>query len=195
MAQKESKLKPVMRKYHKNPRKITEKQLENLRRDLIELGDLSGVIHNINSNEIIGGNQRSTVFDINKCDIQITKEFTTPTRTGTVAEGFVLWEGERYAYRRVDWTKEQCEKACIVANKAGGDWDWDILVEDFQGDDLKKWGFENKELKMFEEDKNIAWGSDVLESWFLNIEFETEKECSVWYDKLKKENLKVKIIQ
>jgi len=51
-----------MNKYHKNPRMLTEKQFKLLERDLKELGDLSGIVHDINSNEIISGNQRVSVF-------------------------------------------------------------------------------------------------------------------------------------
>ena len=47
-----------MKQYHKNPRKITDAQKKALERDLKELGDLSGIVHDVNSDEIIGGNQR-----------------------------------------------------------------------------------------------------------------------------------------
>ena len=62
-----------MKHYHKNPRRITKKQFENLRQWLTELGDLSGVIHNLPTDEIIGGNQRMEVFDLNNCQIEITE--------------------------------------------------------------------------------------------------------------------------
>jgi hypothetical protein len=38
-----------MKKYHKNPRDITAKQLKLLKRDLEELGDLSGIVHDVNT--------------------------------------------------------------------------------------------------------------------------------------------------
>ena len=136
----------IMKPYHKNPRTITEDQYKLLERDLKKLGDLSGIVHDVNSGETIGGNQRSKVFDINNCKIEITKKYKTPTRTGTIAEGFVIWQGERYTYRRVRWTKKQCEKANIVANKAGGNWDFDVLANEFDIDDLTDWGFQEWEF-------------------------------------------------
>ena len=135
-----------MKKYHKNPRALTKKQFELLKRDLQELGDLSGIVHDINSDEIISGNQRSEIFDINMCKMEIIKEYETPTRTGTIAEGFVYYNDERFTYRKVDWTPEQCEKANVVANKAGGSWDMDILANMFDMENLMDWGFSEKEL-------------------------------------------------
>lgn len=70
-----------MKQYSKNPRKITKKQLEQLKANIEELGDLSGIVHDLNSDEIISGNQRSKVIDINKCDIQITEKYDQPNQT------------------------------------------------------------------------------------------------------------------
>ena len=136
-----------MKQYHKNPRRITDDDLADLRRWLVELGDLSGVVHDLNSDEIIGGNQRGRVFDINHAAIELVDGPHEPDEQGTVAHGFVVWQGKRYAYRQVRWTPRQCEKANIVANQAGGDWDAVILASEFQAADLVEWGFENDELE------------------------------------------------
>jgi hypothetical protein len=117
---------------------------------LIELGDLSGIIHDLNSDEIIGGNQRSKIMEIKPEMVTIVEKYATPTKTGTVATGFITYNGEKYAYRQVSWTQKQCEKANIVANKAGGSWDMEILANQFELDDLKDWGFENKEFGLTE---------------------------------------------
>jgi len=86
-----------MNKYHKNPRMLTEKQFKLLERDLKELGDLSGIVHDINSNEIISGNQRVSVFTPLDSDIEIIEEFNPPTKTGTIATGWIKYNGERYS--------------------------------------------------------------------------------------------------
>ncbi len=132
--------------YHKNPRQITDKQFKQLQETLLELGDLSGIVHDLNSNEIISGNQRSRVFDINKCEVEITERYDKPDKQGTVAIGFVIWQGAKYNYRQVRWTERQCEKANIVANKGGGDWNFDTLANEFELDDLLDWGFSEFEL-------------------------------------------------
>ena len=43
----------MAKQYHKNPRQITTKQMTMLAHDLAELGDLSGIVHNLNTDEII----------------------------------------------------------------------------------------------------------------------------------------------
>jgi hypothetical protein len=132
--------------YHKNPRRLTDKQYSDLQSWLRELGDLSGIVHDLNSDEIIGGNMRGRVFDINACQVEIVHRQEQPDAQGTVAHGFIVWEGNRYAYREVRWTPKQCEKANIVANKAGGDFDFDCLANNFEMDDLIEWGFDEAEL-------------------------------------------------
>lgn len=135
-----------MRPYSKNPRKISEQQLAELESFLRELGDLSGIVHDLNSDQIIGGNQRSKVFDINKCETVLEHKMKRPDSQGTVALGYVIWKGKRYSYRQVRWTKKQCEKANIIANKAGGEWDEKLLTEFFKDTDLLKWGFTDDEI-------------------------------------------------
>lgn len=135
-----------MREYHKNPRQITEKQFEQLSEWLYELGDLSGIVHDLNSDEIISGNQRIKVFDINNAEIVIEDELDEPDRQGTIARGYVIWQGSKYSYRQVKWDYKKCEKANIVANKAGGSWDFDELANSFDIEDLLDWGFEDIEL-------------------------------------------------
>lgn len=128
--------------YHKNPRHITRQRQADLRDHMIELGDLSGVTFDLNSKELITGNQRGTVIDINNAQITYTEEFDVPTKTGTVALGYILFEGERFNYREVRWSKAQCEKANIIANVAAGEWDMDILSAEFDFGDLCAWGLE-----------------------------------------------------
>ena len=138
-----------MRHYRKNPRKITKAQMENLKRDLRKYGDLSGIVHNIRTDELIGGNQRSEAMDgIISGLLQpvIVKEYEEPTEAGTIAIGFYKWHGEQYVYRRVDWDAKTAELANLIANKAGGNWDWDILANDFEIDTLLDAGFSEDEL-------------------------------------------------
>jgi len=134
-----------MKPYHKNPRQINRKQFDQLKENLAYLGDLSGIVHDLNSNEIIGGNQRSNVFDVNKCEIEIVHKYDYPDEQGTVAHGFIIWQGKRYTYRQVDWTPKQCEQANITANRLGGEWDFDELAN-WDMSDLLTWGFEESDF-------------------------------------------------
>lgn len=126
-------------RFKDNPRVISPAQLERLAEHLDELGDLSGVVYCRRNKAYAGGNQRSLHFD--GCNIVLTETYKKPTKTGTVALGYIEKDGERYAYREVDWTEEQFKKACIVANNDGGDWDWSALDGWDQGL-LQDWGFD-----------------------------------------------------
>ncbi len=137
------------KQYHKNPRKITEVQLKTLVENIKTLGDLSGVVHDLNSDEIISGNQRSKGIDITACEIEIVHQLAAPDAQGTVALGFILYEGQRLNYRQVRWTPEQCERANVTANKLGGEFDYDILTSEFSEADLLQWGFEEWEMGTF----------------------------------------------
>jgi len=141
--------------YHKNPRVITDKQFQQLSLSLDQLGDLGGIVHNLATDEIIGGNQRSKVFDLLKDSdsIIISETFDPPTEAGTVAVGYIKWNGERFSYRQVDWDDKTCERANIQANKLGGDWDWDILLGDWLKTDLLKFGFEFEDFENEDEDE------------------------------------------
>lgn len=129
-----------MKSYHKNPRRITPKQLEQLKANIQELGDLSGIVHDLNTDEIISGNQRSKVIDINKCEVVITEKYDTPNQQGTVAWGYVIFEGQKMNYRQVRWDDRQREKACITANSLGGEFDYSILTTRFDTELIKDWG-------------------------------------------------------
>lgn len=147
----------TIKKYHKNPRKITEKMFNTLGESLKEYGDLSGIVVNVRTGEVIGGNQRTQFF---KTDFEnvasITKtELPTPTVQGTVAYGYVEYKGEKYNYREVNWDDKKSELANILANKVGGFWDNDILANEFDIEDLKLAGFEDFELGMFNEEIEV----------------------------------------
>jgi hypothetical protein len=84
-----------------NPRKISDEQLERLKKSLQEFGDLSGIVYNRRTGNVIGGHQRL------KClppDAKIEKkDLKERSKTGTVAEGWIVIDGEKFIYREVDW--------------------------------------------------------------------------------------------
>ncbi len=112
----------------KNPRVITDDRLDMLKRSLAEFGDLGGFVFNRKTKTLIGGHQRAKVFD-QRSKIVIEKKYTKPTKTGTVAEGFVLFDGERFKYREVLWDIVKEKAANIAANRGGGDWDDEALTD------------------------------------------------------------------
>lgn len=134
--------------YHKNPRKITGKMFDLLSESLKEYGDLSGILVHTKTGEAVGGNQRTAFFkqDPTKCEITIVERLPKPTTQGTVAYGYVTYQGEKYNYREVNWDEKKTDRANILANKVGGFWDNDILANQFDMEDLRLAGFEDFEL-------------------------------------------------
>lgn len=144
-----------MKHYTNNPRKISKRELQQLRKDLEELGDLGGFVHDLNTDEIIGGNQRSEAIPgilSGKLKPVITQTYDPPNQQGTVAVGFIEWQGEQFKYRQVRWDEATARRANIRANKAGGEWDWDTLAG-WDAGELMQWGFDEATLK--------DWGGNV----------------------------------
>jgi len=139
-----------MKPFHKNPRQISKTDHARLTDTLIRLGDLSGIVHNLNTDEIIGGNQRMTVFTDGKPEIVET--YDNPDEQGTVAHGFIVWKGHKFAYRQVRWDDKTSDEANIAANIGGGDWDWEVIANQWSADDLQGWGMDSATLKEWKHD-------------------------------------------
>ena len=150
-----------MKPYHNNPRQISKKQHERLTHTLSKLGDLSGIVHNLETDEVIGGNQRMTVFTDGTPEIVET--YDKPDEQGTVAHGFIVWKGHKFAYRQVRWDEATAREANIAANLGGGDWDWDNL-SGWDAKELIDWGFDGETVKDWSRDiagLNELLGSEV----------------------------------
>jgi ParB-like chromosome segregation protein Spo0J len=113
-------------KYHRNPRKLTKKQLSDLKQSIKKFGliDKPVVYQHEDKVEIIGGHQR----------IEALKEL---------------------GYNKVNcWivnnqlTLKELEELNIRLNKNSGEWDFDILANCFEIDDLIEWGFTADEFQI-----------------------------------------------
>ena len=116
-----------------------------------EFGDLSGIVVNIRTNEVIGGNQRTSILQKypQEARIEIISTNPSPDAQGTVKVGFVHFKGGVFSYREVDWDSDKEARANIIANKAGGFWDNDILANEFDENILLESGFEDFELGFY----------------------------------------------
>jgi hypothetical protein len=107
-----------------NPRTITPDKAKALKRALAKYGDLGSVVYNRKTGHVVGGHQR---LDALKADpngrLDISTRFQTPTKTGTVAEGVIFANGERYGYREVEWDTKTEKAAAIACNSSAGAWD------------------------------------------------------------------------
>lgn len=115
----------------KNPRRISRHDFNALKRSIDVFGDLSGIVMNTTTGELVGGHQRIEAFKSlgKNAQIEIVQRLEQPSRVGTVAIGFVLMDGERYAYREVQWEREMQQAANVAANRISGEFDVDKLAE------------------------------------------------------------------
>jgi hypothetical protein len=133
----------------KNPRTVTEERLALLKRTVAEFGDISGIIFNKKTKHLVGGHRRIEIIPKDS-PVQIVKQYKKPTKTGTVAEGYVEINGERFSYREVVWDEVKEKAATIAANKAIGEWDTEKLSEWMK--DLEEMSFD-LDLTLFGEDE------------------------------------------
>jgi ParB-like chromosome segregation protein Spo0J len=92
-----------------------------------------------------------------------------------------------------DLTEEQQKEFIIKDNVGFGEWDWDILANEWDADELTEWGLD---IPNYLDNKNLEKNEpEINQKWFLNIEFENENNCEEWYNKLINEGLICKIVQ
>lgn len=158
-----------IKEYHKNPRKISGERFQHLAESLKKLGDLGGIVVNRPTKEIIGGNQRIKAFmqEREKYEVILLENYKTPQADGTIARGFVVRdkgtpEEQRFAYREVEWTPDQCEEANIVANKVTGMWDYDMLANGFEVEKLLNFGFSEQELDLLPKPPEVEMDKEGL---------------------------------
>jgi hypothetical protein len=117
-----------MKPFTNNPRQLSKSQAKRLKETMQEFGDLSGIVHDLDTDEVIGGNQRSNVAALMQTEPVITERFSPALSDGTALLGYFEFQGRRFAYRAVTgWDADKRQKANLVANAGGGAWDTDLL--------------------------------------------------------------------
>jgi DNA modification methylase len=102
-----------------NPRRMTSKQYEDLKNSLEKFGLVDPIIIN-SDNTVVGGHQR----------LRIMRELGA----------------ELVPVVRVNLSKEDEKELNIRLNKNTGEFDIDVLANNFEVDELKDWGFKDIEL-------------------------------------------------
>lgn len=106
-----------------NPRELTKKQYEDLKKSLQEFGVVEPILVNMHKDResvVIGGHQRLRIWsELGNEDIQCV-EVKLP----------------------LDKEKE----LNVRLNKNGGQWDWDLLANNFESADLIDWGFNEDDV-------------------------------------------------
>ena len=140
-----------------NPRRMTNKQYEDLKNSLEKFGLVDPIIIN-SDNTVVGGHQR----------LRIMRELGT----------------EYVPTVRVNLSKEDEKELNIRLNKNTGEFDLDVLANNFEVDELKDWGFKDVELG-FNIDKMQDDLSDNLELQYkIEVDVISEKEQEKLYNEL-----------
>jgi len=124
--------------YSKNPRKISEKQIEDLKKSIEKFGFVEIPVIN-RDNTIIAGHQRLKVMQLlgrgkEEIDVRIPEK---------------------------EMTEKDFKEYCIRSNKNVADWDFNILDEFYEKKDLIEWGFEKQDL-FFEQGIEETQGDDDI---------------------------------
>jgi DNA modification methylase len=107
-----------------NPRRITDADLETLKRSMQKYGDLSGIVVNVRTGNLIGGHQRIKHLDPSWKILKRPHQ----DKVGTVSLGHIETPFGRFSYREVAWDQRTEKTANLAANKIQGDWDNEKLA-------------------------------------------------------------------
>ena len=96
----------------------------------------------------------------------------------------------------VDLSEKQQDEIIVRMNaNTAGQWDFDILANEFEDFELEEWGMEIPAVENFEIEKEDKDLSDSLKSkYILEIECDSEAEQEILYNRFLGERLKVKIL-
>jgi len=131
-----------------NPRKITIEKLKQLGFSMQEFGDLSGIIFNLKTKNLVTGHQRIKNLD----PAYPIKKKKVSDKFGTISEGTIETPYGNFSYREVNWSVEKEKAANIAANHHGGEDDMEklsVMVQELQQQDFNMdlLGFDESELK------------------------------------------------
>jgi len=112
-----------------NPRKISTKAQEGLRSSLAKYGDLSGIVYNERTGNLIGGHQR--LEQLQALGATFTDGVLSITHRG---------DKHGFSVRAVDWTEAKEKGANIAANNTAIAGEWTGGLEDLLGEVLADLG-------------------------------------------------------
>lgn len=152
----------------KNPRFIRDKEFKALVKSVREFPKMMEARPIIvdENNIILGGNMRyKAALELGYKEVHIVKI--------------------------TDATEEQKREFIIKDNVSKGEWDWDMLANDWDMNELEDWGLKI----MTPSDDELEEEPEPKSGWYLSIEFTSEQDVQIWYDKLISEGLNCKIVQ
>ena len=90
---------------------------------------------------------------------------------------------EVYIIQADDLDEKKAQEFIIKDNVGFGEWDWDILANDWDVKELEDWGLDGFQFE--EEEKELNDISDTIESSYrIEVEIENEEEQEKLYNEL-----------
>jgi hypothetical protein len=123
----------------KNPRRMSKQDGQALKKSMMEFGDLSCVVFNVQTQQMVGGHQRLEIMKSLPAERRVTlneeagkgiyetSEFMDDV--GTTAIGYIWIGNKQFAYREVNWPYEKEIAANVAANRIQGEFDLELLAE------------------------------------------------------------------
>jgi ParB-like chromosome segregation protein Spo0J len=81
----------------------------------------------------------------------------------------------------VDWTEQQQKEFIIKDNVGFGEWEWDILANEWEADDLEKWGLD---VPGFEDSEQEDLSDKITDTYRIEIVCESEEMQQQAYNDL-----------
>jgi ParB-like chromosome segregation protein Spo0J len=81
----------------------------------------------------------------------------------------------------VDWSEQQQKEFIIKDNVGFGEWEWDILANEWEADDLEKWGLD---VPVFEESEQEDLSDKITDTYRIEIVCESEEMQQQAYNDL-----------
>lgn len=140
-----------IRSHPDNPRVIKDSDYQSLKKSIIlfpEMQTARPMVVN-SSNQIIGGNQRRRAFqDILGMSLEeisaVIGTSTTPIEPERVTFLIEFWDNfkteKTVEVHKVDWSEAKQKEFMIKDNVSNGDWDYDVLANDWDSLELNDWG-------------------------------------------------------
>ena len=94
-----------------------------------------------------------------------------------------------------DWTQEQKDEFIVKDNLNFGEWDWDVLGNEWNSHQLTEWGldvWENEDDKQNNDVNDIS--DNINEEYRVEIELTSEREQEQVYNELTKKGYKCRIL-
>jgi hypothetical protein len=93
------------------------------------------------------------------------------------------------------WTQEQKDEFIVKDNVGFGEWEWDMLANDWNSIILAEWGVDVWQNEDDKEDKEVKDISDMIgEEYRVEIELSSEREQEQVFNELTKKGYKCRIL-